>query len=158
MNADDSRFTIVLITHNRQAEVLRSLEQLSRLPERPMIILVDNGSGDGTVAAVGTQFPRVEVLALGENLGAAGRTIGVAHAATPYVAFCDDDTWWQPGSLVLAAELFERHPQLAVMTGRILVGPEDARTPSAPSSNRARCLMTRNFPDIHCSVFWRVPR
>ena len=129
MDADGSEFTIVMITHNRQAEVLRSLEHLDRLPEQPAIILVDNGSGDGTVAAVGTHFPRVKVLALGENLGAAGRTVGVTHAATPYVAFCDDDTWWQPGSLVRAAELFDRHPQLAIMTGRILVGPEEREDP-----------------------------
>ena len=99
MNSSGSDVTIVMITHNRLAEVLHSLEHLSRLPERPKILVVDNGSGDGTAAAVGRQFPRVEVLALAENLGAAGRTIGVAHASTPYVAFCDDDTWWEPGSL-----------------------------------------------------------
>ena len=91
--------------------------------------MVDNGSGDGTAAAVGRQFPRVKVLALAENLGAAGRTIGVAHASTPYVAFCDDDTWWEPGSLGRAADLFDVHPQVAVMTGRILVGPGNREDP-----------------------------
>ena len=124
MKSSGSDVTIVMITHNRLVEVLLSLEHLSRLAERPKILVVDNGSGDGTAAAVGRQFPHVEVLTLAENLGAAGRTIGVAHASTPYVAFCDDDTWWEPGSLGRAADLFDVHPQVAVMTGRILVGPE----------------------------------
>lgn len=129
MNSSGSDVTIVMITHNRLAEVLHSLEHLSRLPERPKILVVDNGSGDGTAAAVGRQFPRVKVLTLAENLGAAGRTIGVAHASARYVAFCDDDTWWEPGSLSRAAHLFDVHPQVAVMTGRILVGPENREDP-----------------------------
>src|SRR5271165_4571315 len=129
MKSSGSDVTIVMITHNRLVEVLLSLEHLSRLAERPKILVVDNGSGDGTAAAVGRQFPHVEVLTLAENLGAAGRTIGVAHASTPYVAFCDDDTWWEPGSLGRAADLFDVHPQVAVMTGRILVGPENREDP-----------------------------
>lgn len=129
MNNSGSAVTIVMITHNRQAEALRSLEHLGRLPERPTILVVDNGSGDGTAAAVASRFPQVKVLVLAENLGAAGRTIGVAHASTPYVAFCDDDTWWEPGSLSRAAHLFDVHPQVAVMTGRVLVGPEDREDP-----------------------------
>ena len=123
MNSSGSDVTIVMITHNRLAEVLRSLEHLSRLPERPEILVVDNGSGDGTAAAVGRQFPRVKLLALAENLGAAGRTVGVAHASTPYVAFCDDDTWWETGSLGRATHLFDVHPQAAVLTGTNPGGP-----------------------------------
>ena len=129
MKSGGSLVTIVMITHNRRDEVLRSLEHLIRLPEDPEIVLVDNGSDDATTVAVDRQYPRVKILALDQNLGAAGRTIGVAHAATPYVAFCDDDTWWEPGSLSRAAELFEIHPRLAVMTGQILVGPDERQDP-----------------------------
>src|SRR3954469_15178304 len=125
----DTRVSIVMITHNRRAEVLHSLGILSSLPERPALIVVDNDSSDGTVDAVRGTFPHVEIHALPENSGAAGRTLGVAHATTPYVAFCDDDTWWHPGSLRRAVELFEAHPRLAVVTGRILVGPEEREDP-----------------------------
>src|SRR5206468_925126 len=41
----------------------------------------------------------------------------------PYVALCDDDTRWEPGSLRRAADLFDQYPRLAVLTGRVLVGP-----------------------------------
>jgi GT2 family glycosyltransferase len=121
--------TFVMITHDRKAEVLRSLGHLSRLPEGPPIILVDNGSTDGTVAAAAREFPGVRIEVLSSNRGAWGRTVGVTASATPYVAFCDDDTWWRPGALDLAARLFDRHPRLAVITGRILIGPEEREDP-----------------------------
>jgi GT2 family glycosyltransferase len=39
------------------------------------------------------------------------------------VAFCDDDTWWEPGSLTAAADAFDAHPRLAVVNARIVVEP-----------------------------------
>ncbi len=125
----DLRVAVVMITHNRCAEVLRSLGYLTRLPEQPRIVLVDNGSTDGTAEAVARQFPQVEVLQAGANLGAAGRTLGVRRVDTPYVALCDDDTWWEPGALRQAADLFDAHPRLAVVTARVLIGPEQRQDP-----------------------------
>src|SRR5262245_15594133 len=106
MDGVDPRVSVVIITHNRKEEVLTTLGHLSRLPERPPILLVDNGSSDGTAAAVAAHFPGVQVVPAGGNLGAAGRNLGVRRAPTPYVAFCDDDTWWEPGALARAADLF----------------------------------------------------
>jgi GT2 family glycosyltransferase len=125
----DPRVAVVMITHNRMQEVLTSLRQLARLPERPRIVVIDNGSDDGTPAAVADRFPQVEVIEAGKNLGAAARTLGVRHVDAPYIAFCDDDTWWDPGCLRRAADLFDAQPRLAVITGRVLVGPEDREDP-----------------------------
>jgi GT2 family glycosyltransferase len=126
MDNPDPRVGIVMITHNRSDEVLHSLGRLTRLPERPRIVVVDNGSTDGTSAAVVERFPEVVVVRLGENLGAAGRNLGVERLDTPFVAFSDDDTWWEPGSLRRAADLLEAHPRVAILTGRILVGSREA--------------------------------
>jgi GT2 family glycosyltransferase len=112
---------VVVITWNRRQEVLRSLAELTRLPEKPPIVLVDNGSADGTPAAVTHQFPQVEVLTAGGNVGAAARTLGVRHVDRPYVALCDDDIGWEPGALSRAADLFDRTPRLAVATARVLI-------------------------------------
>lgn len=126
MEQPDPRVGIVMITHNRSEEVLHSLDRLTRLPERPRIVMVDNGSTDGTAAVVADRFPSVEVVRLDENLGAAGRNLGVDRLETAFVAFSDDDTWWEPGSLRRAADLLEAHPRLAIVTARILVGGEEA--------------------------------
>ncbi len=119
----DTRLAVVVITFNRVDELLATLGHLSRLPERPKVIVVDNGSSDGTGQAVSEQFPEMTLLSPGRNLGAVGRNLGVAEVSTPYVAFCDDDTWWDPGSLARAADLLDAHPSLAVVTAHILVEP-----------------------------------
>ncbi len=126
----DPRVTVVMITHNRRDEVLRTLGHMARLPERPAVIVVDNGSSDGTATAVAAAFPSATVLDAGGNLGAAGRTLGVRRAATPYVALCDDDTHWAPGSLSRAADLFDAHPRLALVTARVLVGADGREDPT----------------------------
>lgn len=129
MSNSDPRIAVVMITHNRRDEVLVSLDHLTRLPERPRIVVVDNASTDGTAAALARRYPQVEVLPAGGNLGAAARNLGVRHVQAPYVALCDDDTWWEPGSLAHAADLFDKHPRLAVAVGRIFVGPEEQEDP-----------------------------
>jgi GT2 family glycosyltransferase len=130
MNNGAPRVAVVMITYNRREQVLRSLGHLTRLPERPRLLVVDNGSTDGTAAAVAEHFPQVEVLPAGRNLGAAGRTLGARHVDAPYVAFADDDNWWAPGSLGRAVALFDAHPRLGLLNGRILVGPEERPDPA----------------------------
>ena len=126
----DSRVVVVMITYNRVDDVLKSLGELNRLPERPRIVVVDNGSDDDVAAAISSRFPEVEVIELGENLGGAARTIGVQRVDAPYVAFCDDDGWWDPGCLSAAADLFDASPKLAVVTAKVLVGPENRLDPT----------------------------
>src|SRR5438093_3395665 len=75
-------------------------------------------------------FPRHEIIVLSRNLGAAGRNAGVHAVTTPYVAFCDDDTWWAPGSLARAAVLLDAYPRIAVLSARVLVGPDQREDPA----------------------------
>ncbi|MFE9622640.1 glycosyltransferase family 2 protein [Streptomyces sp. NPDC006527] len=125
----DTRTTVVVITHNRRPELLRTLARLRELPERPPVIVTDNGSSDGTAEAVRREFPEVSLLEPGKNLGAIGRNLAVRHVRTPYVAFCDDDTWWEPGSLRRAADLLDERPRLAGVTARIVVEPRGTEDP-----------------------------
>jgi len=108
------------MTRNRRDSLLSTLGRL-----RGPVIVVDNGSGDGTVAAVAALGrPETTVVALQRNVGAVARNIGVAASATELVAFCDDDSWWAPGALELAAGVFAAHPRLGVLAARVLVGDE----------------------------------
>ncbi|MEU4560410.1 glycosyltransferase [Actinoplanes sp. NPDC023936] len=119
----------MVITWERRDEALACVERLLELPEQPHVVLVDNGSTDGTADAVRDRFPAVEVVALSENLGAVGRNIGVRRLRTPYVAFCDDDTWWGPGSLSTAADALDACPGLALVNARIVVEPSGVEDP-----------------------------
>ncbi|WP_234376912.1 glycosyltransferase family 2 protein [Streptomyces sp. TP-A0356] len=123
------RVTVALITRNRRESVLRTLDRLAALPERPPVIVVDNGSADATVAAVRAHPVGAHVLAVGHNTGALGRNLAVRHATTPYVAFSDDDSWWEPGALEAAADLLDAYPRLGLLAARTLVGPDGVDDP-----------------------------
>jgi len=76
-------FVVVLVlAWNRREDTLRCLESLQRLTyPRYRLLLVDNGSNDGTLAAVAERFPEVKCIANPRNLGfAAGCNVGLRHA------------------------------------------------------------------------------
>lgn len=119
---DDQDVTVVIATRDRPAELARTLDRLSAQRPAPPVVVVDNGSGTGT-GWLSDHPCRPEVVALPRNLGGAARTVGARRARTPYVGFCDDDSWWEPGALGRAADLFARHPALGLIAGRTLVHP-----------------------------------
>ena len=127
-----SRVSVVVITHNRRDEVLRTLEVMTSLPDAAPIVVADNASTDGTADAIADLFPHVSLLRCDRNLGALARNLAVRQIRTPYVAFCDDDTRWQPGALTRAVELLDTYPGLASVTGRCLVEPHLEEDPITP--------------------------
>jgi GT2 family glycosyltransferase len=124
MPASPAPVAVVIATRNRGPELVGTLARLRALEERPPIVVVDNGSTDGTAELVRAGHPEVRVVGLRRNRGGAARTVGARLVDSPYVAFSDDDSWWAPGALGRAAELLDRHPRLAVLAARVLVGPD----------------------------------
>ncbi|MFE9771903.1 glycosyltransferase family 2 protein [Streptomyces sp. NPDC005931] len=114
---------IVIATRDRSAHLAVTLRHLLALPERPEILVADNASTDDTRTLLARDFPQVRVLALPVNRGALARNHGARALDTPYVAFSDDDSWWAPGALARAVELFDAHPRLGLIAARTLVGP-----------------------------------
>lgn len=85
----DSRVTVAVITHNRRAELARTLDRLEDLPERPAVIVVDNGSADGTAAYVRWNYPAVTLITAAPTSGpsaaispCAGSPPPTSHSAT----------------------------------------------------------------------------
>jgi GT2 family glycosyltransferase len=116
--------SVVIATRDRRDELCRTLDRLTGLRGRPPVIVVDNGSRDGTADTVRRLYPDVDLITLRGNRGAAGRNTGVRRAATRYVAFSDDDSWWDPGALERACALLDAYPEVGAVTGRTLVGPD----------------------------------
>jgi GT2 family glycosyltransferase len=73
---------IVLLNWNGKAVTLECLKSLRKVSyRRTHIILVDNGSTDGSVPAFRKAFPKVEILEMEKNLGfARGANVGMRHA------------------------------------------------------------------------------
>jgi GT2 family glycosyltransferase len=125
-----ARLTVVILTYKRPVELRRTLLHTMALAAPPPVMVVDNGPADGTRAMLAAEFPSVRLIAMERNLGAAARNEGVLGAATPYIAFCDDDTWWAEGALDAAVALLDAHPALAVLCARVLVGEHEAEDPT----------------------------
>lgn len=116
--------TVVIVTHNRRDELLHNLAR-----HRSPVIVVDNASTDGTAEAVTTEYPHVQLVRLGKNQGAHGRTVGARLARTPYIAFSDDDSWWDAGSLEHAERAFTQYPRLGLIAGSIIVEADGMSRP-----------------------------
>ncbi|WEH36671.1 glycosyltransferase [Streptomyces sp. AM 4-1-1] len=125
----DGRTSVAVITRNRRDSLLRTLDHLAALPEAPEIVVVDNGSTDGTATAVRAHRSGARLLEPGRNTGALGRNLAARRITTPYVAFSDDDSWWAPGALRTAADLFDAYPRLGLVAARTLVEPGRAEEP-----------------------------
>ncbi|MEI7031717.1 glycosyltransferase family 2 protein [Streptomyces pratensis] len=125
----DPRTTVAMITKDRPDSALHTLDRLAELPERPAVVVVDNGTDRSVTAALRAHPVRASVLAPGRNTGALGRNLAVRRATTPYVAFSDDDSWWEAGALRRAADLLDSHPRLGLLAARSLVGPEERDDP-----------------------------
>ncbi|TDB84677.1 glycosyltransferase [Actinomadura sp. KC216] len=126
------RFTVVVITRDRRRSLLAVLARTRELTERAPVIVVDNASRDGTPGAVAAESPDVTLIRSPRNLGAVARNLAADHVRTPYIAFWDDDTWWDPDAPSRAAGLLDAHPRLAAVTGRILVEPGGREDPIVP--------------------------
>jgi GT2 family glycosyltransferase len=144
--APDGRVAVVVATRDRVDSLAVALRHLLALPERPRVVVVDNGSADGTPEVVRGRFPQVEVVELGTDHGAAARTAGARRCAEPYVAFADDDSWFAPAALARAADLLDAHPRLALIAGRVLVGPEARPDPVCELMARSPLASAGDLP------------
>ncbi len=117
------RLSVVLLTYNCAHRIAPVLDQLLALGVP--VIAVDNASTDGTPDVL-EQRPGLQVVAMEKNIGAAARNVGLRRAGTPYVAFADDDGWYERPGLVAAADLLDRNQRLALVNTRIQVRPRSA--------------------------------
>jgi GT2 family glycosyltransferase len=86
------------------------------------VILVDNGSSDGTQAYVRERYPEVCLLELGENRGFTGAcNAGYAVAHGEIICLLNNDTETDPGWLAAVANAFDRHPEVGIIASKILL-------------------------------------
>jgi hypothetical protein len=103
----------VIPTYNRAHLLPRSIgSALAALGPGDEVVVVDDGSTDGTEELVASYGDQVR-LVRGEHRGAgAARNLGYAATKGPLVAFLDSDDEWFPGKIELQRALFEASPEL----------------------------------------------
>ena len=113
----------IIIPHWRGKEILlrglRALREHTSLPHE--IILVNNGSDDGSIAAAQQHFAAVRVVAAGKNLGfAGGCNLGLRAAASKYVVLFNNDAVATPHWLEPLVAAMEDDARLAACQPKLL--------------------------------------
>ncbi len=123
--------TVVVVTWDAVellAGCLESLRAQHWCGRGPRLLVVDNGSTDGTREWLGAHAPDVEVLATDVNLGfASGAALGIAASNTAYVALLNNDATADTGWLAAMVEVLDApgHERVAAVTPRVLLAGRD---------------------------------
>ncbi len=113
--------SVVILTYNRKPCLELNLASLVNLQDEDLeIIVVDNGSEDGTQALVAREFPSVRLLRNDRNLGAVGRNLGLQAARGDIVVTLDDDVLGLADQdLAVLRDLFAR-PELGAVCFKVV--------------------------------------
>jgi GT2 family glycosyltransferase len=106
-----SRVAVVIPTWNGRELLDAALASLARQTLPAEVIVVDNGSMDGTAEHVRTAHRGVELVALPENRGfAAAVNAGVSASSAEYVALLNNDMEVEPGWLAALVDALDADP------------------------------------------------
>jgi hypothetical protein len=109
---------VIVPVFNAETTVKRAVESAIALPQVRNVILVEDGSSDGSLLVckgIRSEFERVQLLRHGDlgNHGAgAARNLGVTNAQADFIAFLDADDWYLPNRFEADSRLFECDPSL----------------------------------------------
>lgn len=94
--------SVIIPTYNRAHSLAEALDSvLVQDPPADEVIVIDDGSTDGTPEVLSAYGDRIIALRQ-ENAGAAAaRNLGLAHASGEWIAFLDSDDLWREGRLAL---------------------------------------------------------
>ena len=118
------RVCIVVLAWNRREDTLECLRSLARVTDPDTtVLLVDNGSTDGTADAVKMEFPGIKLIETGENLGyTGGNNAGIRRAlelGADYVLILNNDTIVDPGFIREMLAVASRSERIGFVSPKI---------------------------------------
>lgn len=113
--------SIIIVSWNAKGHLINCLNSLSKFKKDGCeIIVVDNGSTDGSPELVETQFPQVQLIRNNENLGfARANNIGIWASAGRYVCLINSDVIVQDGCIEKLIEFMDKNPSAGLAGPRI---------------------------------------
>lgn len=105
--------SVIIPTYNRARKLLRAISSvLYQTFIDYEVIVVDDGSNDGTEACLEPLMGHIEYLRHPDNMGvSAARNKGIKASRYPFIAFLDSDDYWLPKKLSTQMDFFKRNPE-----------------------------------------------
>lgn len=116
------KLTVIIPNFNGKSFLKPCLDSLRRQSFRDFqVIVVDNGSSDGSSSFIADTYPEVSVISLSQNLGfARASNIGIRSCRTPYVMLLNNDTVLSRHCLFHLIKTLEQDPLAFSVSPHIL--------------------------------------
>ncbi len=141
----------IIIVYNGEAFVTDAIESIlaqSRLPDE--ILVIDDGSTDGTPAILDRYAERIRVVRQPNGGEANARNRGLAEARQELVAFLDADDLWEPAYVERVVERFAERPEL----GMVFTGYRETALQTGQSWTYTQPLPEDWLRRFHFSSLW----
>ncbi len=152
---DVLRVSVIIPAYNAAGVLSEALASvLAEATPDVEVVVVDDGSTDGTARLLDRYAPRVRSIRLANGGPGRARNAGVATTRAPLVAFLDADDRWLPGSLHRRLAALDAEPAAALVYGTVRYVDADGE-PMAfdPMAYKARRGMRRSGWVLR-SLFW----
>jgi len=123
-NNKHPKVTTIILNWNGKEDTIECLESLKHITyPNYEILLVDNGSTDGSVESFRERYPGMEIIENGENLGfAEGNNVGIRRAmdeGADYVLLLNNDMIIDKKILSEFVKIADNNPQVGVITPKV---------------------------------------
>jgi GT2 family glycosyltransferase len=144
------RVSVIIVSRNRRDSLQRSLAALGSTHQ---VIVVDNGSTDGS-AALEDDFPQARFIRLPKNFGLTkALNLGLRSAEGEYLLFLHDDTCIPAEGVTQLADILEATPEVGAVSPKFEGAKQvsELPTPAHPYPDW-HTAGTAEFEDVACAT------
>ena len=107
-NENKYKISVVIPTLNRINTLQRALDSVINQTYKPAeIIVVDNGSSDGTLKFLREQYPKITILTENKIGVSSARNKGIKNSINQWIALLDSDDAWHPRKLEIQTSMLD---------------------------------------------------
>ncbi len=107
-NENKYKISVVIPTLNRINTLQRALDSVINQTYKPAeIIVVDNGSNDGTLKFLREQYPKITILTENKIGVSSARNKGIKKSINQWIALLDSDDAWHPRKLEIQTSMLD---------------------------------------------------